>query len=346
MESHLGVTNPTPTNMLALQELRCDDEGAAYPIGSLVGLEYAKNLKSLSLTGSYLITDIEPLKALSKLQTLELHCQRISDISPLWNLPSLVYLDLASNLVQDPRLNFTGPLQHLDLSWNPIANVATTNLPKLTYLDLSGTQITQIPTLSGLPALTAKVTNLVTLNLSGNLIEDVNGLSGMQKLSRVNLANNRLSDVRLTDVPALSYLDLSGNQVGDAGVLARLASLPVLWQLVLSDNPLGAMTVPAAPVHFPRLRTLILSRSQIGGMRTLTSLMRLPALETLDLSDNQIRNCDGLADLSRRQCKGSHRPDGTGICPEPVHAPVRPQPDHHLGAPGHTDEPAQVDPQQ
>jgi len=153
VEQQLGVTNPTPTDMLLLEELRgLDGDNVVNHVPSLVGLEYAKNLRVLSLNNSQ-VASVLPLKNLAKLEMLELRNALISDVSPLSGLPSLA---------------------RLDLSGNPIAEFTAANLPKLTYLSLRGTQIKQISRLSGL-------TTLTELWLTSTAIADLTPLRGLSK---------------------------------------------------------------------------------------------------------------------------------------------------------------------
>ncbi|MBP7050944.1 MAG: leucine-rich repeat domain-containing protein [Phycisphaerae bacterium] len=67
VEAHLGVTDPTPTDMLNLTELTCTGSG----IFDLTGLEYAFNLTYLDLSGNQ-ITDLSPLLGLTSLRVLNL----------------------------------------------------------------------------------------------------------------------------------------------------------------------------------------------------------------------------------------------------------------------------------
>ena len=80
-------------------------------------------------------------QTLTKLTSLELWGNKISDIKPLSNLTKLTSLYLSGNQISD-----TAPFS---------------NLTNLTKLDLSGNQISDIKPLSNL-------TNLTSLSLSGN----------------------------------------------------------------------------------------------------------------------------------------------------------------------------------
>ena len=78
VELALGISNPTPTDMLGLTTLTAEGKG----IADLSGLEYAINL-----------------------QTLRLRTNRISDISPLAGLISLVLVDLRANALNAQACN-------------------------------------------------------------------------------------------------------------------------------------------------------------------------------------------------------------------------------------------------
>jgi len=80
VERALNITNPTPTDMLALTSLNGDRSG----IIELSGIEYATNLTSLSLRWNNIV-DVSPLAGLINLTSLSLHSNQISDISALAN---------------------------------------------------------------------------------------------------------------------------------------------------------------------------------------------------------------------------------------------------------------------
>ncbi len=92
VEASLGKTDPTPTDLLALTGVTAEEEG----ITSLVGLEHAPNLTWLSFhVGS--ITDVTPLKGLTKLECVELGHNKISDLSPLAGTTIKFWLKVDSN---------------------------------------------------------------------------------------------------------------------------------------------------------------------------------------------------------------------------------------------------------
>ncbi len=73
VEKALGISDPTPADMLGLTELACTDSG----IASLTGLEYATHLGQLDLSNNQ-ISDISPVSALTSLESLDLRGNPLS----------------------------------------------------------------------------------------------------------------------------------------------------------------------------------------------------------------------------------------------------------------------------
>ncbi len=97
VEEALWVSDPTPTDMLALVELSHINHGpSGTGIANLTGLEHAINLQYLELRLNQ-ISDASPLSGLTHLQYLSLCRNQITDISPLVGLTSLTRLDLRCN---------------------------------------------------------------------------------------------------------------------------------------------------------------------------------------------------------------------------------------------------------
>ena len=122
IEAALGVTDPTPVDMLNLTTLFASNTS----IADLTGIEYATNLDPLFLQNNQ-ISDISPLAGLTSLKSLELNRNQISDLTPLSGLSNLVTMSLSNN---------------------PIGNNITvlSGLINLKALFLSRTQTTDIST--------------------------------------------------------------------------------------------------------------------------------------------------------------------------------------------------------
>ncbi len=106
----LGIGEARPIDgieMLALTSLSVPAEKG--PVGSLVGLECAKNLSSLSMVGHEIVS-LEPLRGLVALRYINLGDNQIVDVSPLAALRHVSVLDVSGNQISD-----LGSLQ--DPSW-------------------------------------------------------------------------------------------------------------------------------------------------------------------------------------------------------------------------------------
>jgi hypothetical protein len=147
VEAKLGISDPTPADMLILRSL--DAHGK--DIETLEGLEFAMNLRTLLLYDNQ-VSDISPLSGLTKLSHLYAENNGISDISALVNLMDLQILELHKNplnqaaycshlqtlMTQNPNMTLsyspnTGTLKSIwssnglypdkiDISWSELCN--------------------------------------------------------------------------------------------------------------------------------------------------------------------------------------------------------------------------------
>jgi hypothetical protein len=92
VESALGISDPTPTDMLSLTHLIAQDNG----IVDLTGIEHATNLTYLRLHDNQ-ISNILPLLGLTNLTLLFLHDNQISNILPIVGMTNLTFLSLHFN---------------------------------------------------------------------------------------------------------------------------------------------------------------------------------------------------------------------------------------------------------
>ena len=278
-------------------------------INNLTGIEFAVNLKELHL-GRNFITDISPLKNLTKLEYLDLGLNRtISDISPLRDLISLTHLSLRFNQVSDlsPLKNLTN-LIDLDLFENQISDVSLlmhladslmflelgyndlttdisslSNLTKLTFLSLRYNQISDLSPLEGL-------TNLIGLDIQHNQLSDLSPLRDLRKLQILDVDSNQISDVTpLKDLTELLLLDISDNEISDISSIKGLINLG--W-LDIDDNHLQDIT---ALKDLTELIELDLDDNEIEDISLIENMRYL---KWLDLDDNQISDVSPLQNLT------------------------------------------------
>ncbi|MCB2314152.1 leucine-rich repeat domain-containing protein [Clostridium tagluense] len=178
-----------------------------YKITDLNGIEYFKNLETVSLARND-ITNISPLSKLSKLKHLDLSSNlELADISPLSKLLNLEYLDISSI----KKLTNISPLS---------------KLTKLEYLDAIGNKIKDVSPLSALP-------NIKTLKLSINEIEDISSLNKLSSLTNLHLGANKIKDVKpLSNMTHLKVLHLEKNPIDDFSPLDSLKSVDIRKELI------------------------------------------------------------------------------------------------------------------
>jgi WD40 repeat protein len=207
----------TPVSLASLDEFRAESLG----IADLTGLEFAVNLRSLSLSHNKAISDLSPLAGLVRLESLGFSGNQVDDLRPLAGLKRLEFLALDGNPIQDfsplsslPNLagihaNRTGLR---DLS--PLAG-----LVKLTFLALNENGISDISILAALP-------NLNTVTLEINQLRDVSALAALTKLKQIDLRGNRIDDISpLMELPRLQGAHVAYNPLGEQALREHVPAL-------------------------------------------------------------------------------------------------------------------------
>ena len=160
----LGIqddTSITADDMLKLTEFRFFT-GDGPIIVNLTGLEYATNLKKLSIIDNWIV-DVSPLKGLTNLEVLDLEVNGVVDVSPLKGLTKLERLNLYGNRIVDvsPLKGLT-KLESLNLYGNRIVDVSPLKgLTKLGLLWLSDNPLSQDSINIHIPAIEANGTIVV-----------------------------------------------------------------------------------------------------------------------------------------------------------------------------------------
>jgi len=267
VEMALWVSDPTPSDMLSLTELSYVEDWGQQELGinSLTGLEYATNLRSLTLRFNS-FSDISALSGLTNLTSLELSQNRITDISALAGLTQLTSLNLHGNFFSDlSPLSGLTQMETLILRFNDISDLqGLGSMSNLRELDLGDNQIRDLSALSSL-------THLSNLRLWSNSISDISPLGALTDLATLDLSRNRITDVSvLGGLSRLKNVDLTSNQITDISALCGLTSLA---SLRLLDNPLDA---DAYAVHIPQIVAnnpdiFIEQESHVGRLLILSS---------------------------------------------------------------------------
>ncbi len=151
---------------------------------------------------------------------------------PQFDAPNLKRLSLTdSQITTIFLLNNFPNLEEVSLCNGRIDNIPHLNLPHLEYLVLSGNQISTIP--SDLPP------GLSMLCLIGNLITDIANLNNLTQLRTLHLCRNKIDDIPAAlKLTSLEWVDLSENQIGSVDLHKMLEQFPELTYINLDKNPL------------------------------------------------------------------------------------------------------------
>ena len=216
VERSLGKQQGQPITVADMQSLNiliAND----FNIKHLNGLEHAINLTRLDV-GSNKISDLTPIVNLPQLTTIFLHSNFIRDLTPLANLTQLERITLGSNQISDltPLANLP-QLKGLNLVYNRITDLSPlAGLTQLDFLQCGYNLVTNISPLAGL-------TNLTWLNLENNQISDITVLANLIQLEELYLQSNRIVDLTpLLPLVNLQFLELAFNPFHDNAPLCIL----------------------------------------------------------------------------------------------------------------------------
>ena len=262
-----------------LQTLVIEDQD----VSSLQPLSGLSQLKQLTIRGCVLSkSDLAVIGALPNLETLVLSDCSLSSIEALSKAPNLVYLDLSMNAIRDVTpLSFMTNLTHLDLSNNALTNLSPLSaLTALQELDVSYNSLSSIA-----PLITCGA--LKKLNASNNQIDHLIAFPNTF-IETLDLSVNLLTDIEvLAGFTALKDLDLSKNQLTDISALSALEQLVVLRfaRNAVTELPQWKQSCSLSAID-----------GSYNGITSVAALKGLQHLNRVNLDYNKISNVNALAD--------------------------------------------------
>ncbi|MDP4197646.1 MAG: hypothetical protein Q8940_21550 [Bacteroidota bacterium] len=174
-------------------------------VNDLSTLSRLVNLEELHLDGNgrgIAITDLEPLRNMTKLKFLSLVGRGISDITPLNNLSELTYLNLFLNNVKD-----------------------ITPISQLKKLDELIIAHNKLDNLSGL----RNFENLFNFDANNNEIKDISELQYIKKIHVIVLAFNKIEDLSpIVNNPSIAQgvdLSVTGNPLNQKSINEYIPAL-------------------------------------------------------------------------------------------------------------------------
>lgn len=178
-------------------------------ITDLSGLEYARNLKKLSISNAR-IHSLAPISELKYLTTLTLYQTQFLEVTDRIQWPRLTTFSATASVF--PSYGFLTQVASLENF-----TCVSSNLTALTYIENNK--------------------HLKGLNVSDNAIEDITPLKDMVLLSNINLSKNPITAIGpMAQFSNLNKLDLSYTQISDISPILKLKKLVLLtaWD---SEDP-------------------------------------------------------------------------------------------------------------
>ena len=197
----------------------------------------------------------------------------------------LVTINVLADVVEIPDPNLARVIRRR-LGLTAGADITKKAMLELTTLNASR-RAPEIDSIAGLE----HATNLTTLNLDYNSINDITPLASLTNLTTLLMDGNRVDRIMpLASLTNLTTLHLSDNRVG---YLVPLAGLTNLTELHLTYNRIDDLT----PLEgLTNLRTLRLAHNtRLTNVRPLSGLVNL---ETLTLAGCAVTDLTPLADLT------------------------------------------------
>ncbi len=223
------------------------------------------NIKELVVPQSGIATIPSAVRFLKNLETIELQYNKITDITPLYGCVNIKVLNLEGNRIEN-----------IDLSV----------FPKLEELNLSFTGLNVMPEFTGNPL-------IKRIYLRGNNIKAVTSIEGVDSLSYIDLAGNRLQSLDIIGAftmsnDEVSTLDISYNNISDIGFTKNISGLKSLNAAynVISN---GISDIP------PSLERLDISHNGIKEGQGLSGII---GIKYLDISQNEFADLSDIASLT------------------------------------------------
>lgn len=193
-------------------------------IFSLEPLSVFTSLKHLIITGAT-VTGLEPIRNLSRLETLKASNSKIASLAPLQYSSSLRNLDISSTFVTDlsPIANFS-QLEILDISGIQTDNLsALSNLVNIRQLRMNQSAVR---TLDGIENLQV----IEILELSGTSITDLTPVRNLANIQRLSFDKTYIADLSpLAGLKLLEYVYFDNTSVSDISPLENIASLKAVY---------------------------------------------------------------------------------------------------------------------
>jgi WD40 repeat protein len=219
------------------------------------------------------VRDISPVRALSKLRTLDCRPKvqgksQLTDLSPLKDM-KITGLQIEGTMVSDLSPLKNSALTSLSCRHTPVNDLAPLRGLRLRELDCSASNVADLSPLEGMP--------LTKLILTSTPVADLNPLAGM------GLVHLECHSTRVADLSPLKGVPLTSLDVGTTAVsnLSPLTGMP-LTSLNLSSTKVADLS----PLKGMKLTKLLVHRTAISDLTPLKDMpMMWLTMEGTKVSD-------------------------------------------------------------
>ncbi|WEV67397.1 hypothetical protein OZX72_09230 [Bifidobacterium sp. ESL0769] len=274
-------------------------------VGALLTPAMVTNTTSLQAIGSDKmtstaprITDLTGLEVLTNLNSLVLHNQSITDVTPLANLNNLTRIDLAHDrsVAGLPSISSIASLSSLPnvstilMDYNRVSDLSPiSSWHSLQVIGMDGNGISSVGFFS-----TSSFLNLQALYIMDNQISDVSALSTLRtnpNFLHLDLGGNRITNLSpLSVLTQVKFLDVQFNPITDISALAPLTNL--LFLSIRADHLTNFSTLSL----FTHLTVLDIADC---GISDLTPISGLTEMQTLYACDNNISSLALLSGMTQ-----------------------------------------------
>lgn len=233
------------------------------------------------------IYSVDGLQYFTSLEELDLYGNRISDLTPVSSLNSLKKLNLGKNY----NVLSAGSSDVKGLDITPLKTLSL-----LEEVDLSDNMLSNIDTLRSLPLLKRVV-------LTGNRIDDITPLSACKNIKYVDLSynygyNDDNTERGIVDLSPLYEISSLETLIANYNIIADVTGIEKLTELKyidLSENFVSDIT----PISkLPKVETVILNRNSLVSI---APLRNNETIKTLDVSQNMITHFDVILTMKNLQ---------------------------------------------
>ena len=238
------------------------------------------------------IRNIQGLEKFTALQELYLYSNEIDNIEVLRDNATIELLNVNDNKLDNTDMEVIstmGALTKLGIGENNIQTLEAFSVypylsEKLTELTIKNSKLTN---LNGIESLT----NLETLYIYGNNIEDYSKLNTLVNLKKIDLSDTNITDVSvLNNLESLVELQIYANNIEDISGLTNNSSIETLN---LNNTKLNNQdfAVLETMTNLKKLGVANLGLSNLEGITNLTNLTELT------LTGNNLKNISGIEKL-------------------------------------------------